>query len=187
MRVLPALLLLPLLALPAHAQPASPQPTAPPATPGSQAAPAPASASPAPTTADSTATSAPAKAASREHHRLTWKERFAEANVAHDGHLTLAEAKAGYKSLVRHFNEIDADKKGYVTEEDITNWHKLQRAMHHANHGTTEQGLRPRPAMQQGVITPQPLHTSTSTRLLPMAQPDTASATGQQATTTTQQ
>jgi hypothetical protein len=187
MRVLPALLLLPLLALPAHAQTASPQPAAPPpAPPAPQASPAPVAAPPAATTADSTAPSAPAKAAGREHHRMTWKERFAQANVAHDGHLTLAEAKVGYKSLVRHFNEIDADKKGYVTEEDIANWHKLQGAMRHANHGTTEQGLRPRPAMQQGVITPQPLHTSTSTRLLPMAQPDTASTTGQQATTTQQ-
>ena len=83
--------------------------------------------------------------------------------------------------MARHFTEIDADKKGYVTEEDITNWHKLQRAMHHANQRRSDQGLRPRPAIQRGATAPQPINTTSNGKLLPMAQPD-ASPTGQQAT-----
>jgi hypothetical protein len=113
---------------------------------------------------------------------MTWKQRFAQANLAHDGHLTMQEASGGYPSLAKHFKEIDADNKGYVTEEDIANWHKLQRAMHHSNHSTTGEALRPRPAIQRGVAAPQPIKTSTNRNVLPMAQPDAASA-GQEATT----
>jgi hypothetical protein len=165
MRLLPMLLALPLFALQAHAQTVAPQQPAP--APG-----APAAATPAP------AAAAPVAA---QHHRLTWQQHFAQANLAHDGHLTLQEASGGYPTVARHFTEIDADKKGYVTEEDITNWHKLQRAMRHANPGRTE-ALRPRPAIQRGVTAPQPIHTSTNGKLLPMTQPDPASA-GQQTTT----
>jgi hypothetical protein len=84
--------------------------------------------------------------------------------------------------VARHFKEIDADKKGYVTEEDITNWHKLQRAMRHTNQGRTDGDLRPRPAFHEGPSTPQPINTSTGDKMLPMTQPD-APAAGQQATT----
>ena len=159
MRLFPMLLGLPLLVLQAHAQTVAPV----------AAAPAPAAAAP-----------AAHDSATPKHHRMTWKEHFAAANVAHDGHLTLQEAQAGYPTLVRHFTEIDADKKGYVTEEDIANWHKMQRAMHHANHGQTGEGLRPRQAIQRGSA-PQPLKASTHTTMLPMAPTDTAQ-TGQQTT-----
>ena len=67
----------------------------------------------------------------------TMQQRFEHANVTHDGHLTLDQAKSGYKSLVRHFSVIDQDKKGYVTEDDIRAYYKTQRALHHqpaANH-----------------------------------------------------
>lgn len=164
MRPLLIMLALPLFALQAHAQTASPQPAAPP--PGTAATANPASNAVTPVTA--------------EHHRMTWQQRFAQANLAHNGHLTAQEASGGYPSIARHFKEIDADNKGFVTEEDIANWHKLQRAMHHASHARTEDGLRPRPAMQQG-LTEQPRirKTSTDSRVLPMAQPDALSA-GQQ-------
>jgi hypothetical protein len=166
MRLLPILFALPLLALQAHAQTASaPQsPPAPAAAPTGDAAP------------NALAPTAP------EHHRMTSQQHFAQANLAHDGHLTLQEATGGYPTVARHFAEIDADKKGYVTEEDITNWHKLQRAMRHANQGRTDGGLRPRPAFHEGASTPQPISTSTDGKMLPMTQPD-APTTGQQATT----
>jgi hypothetical protein len=163
MRVLPIVLTLPLLVLQAHAQPAAPQP-------GTLA---PTAAAPAP---------AVPTAAAPQHHRLTWQQHFAQANLAHDGHLTLQEASGGYPTVARHFKEIDADNKGFVTEEDIANWHKLQRAMRHANHGQTGDALRPRHAIQQGVTAPQPINTSTDSKLLPMTQPDMSPA-GQEATT----
>ena len=62
---------------------------------------------------------------------LSMQQRFAQANVTHDGHLTLDQAKTGYKSLVRHFAAIDQDKKGYITEDDIRAYYKTQRALHH--------------------------------------------------------
>ena len=66
----------------------------------------------------------------------------------------------------------DADKKGYVTEEDVTTWHKLQRTLHHSNQGGTGDALRPRPAFQRGGTTPQRINTSTKGTALPMTQPD---------------
>jgi hypothetical protein len=72
-----------------------------------------------------------AQAADTTPTHLTLHERFEQANVTHDGHLTLDQAKTGYKSLVRHWDAIDRDKKGYVTEDDIRAYYKTQRALHH--------------------------------------------------------
>jgi hypothetical protein len=166
MRLLPVLIALPLLALQAHAQTAAAQQTAPPPATATMGAPAPA---------------APGSDAT-VHHRMSWQQHFAQANLAHDGHLTLQEASGGYPTVARHFKEIDADKKGYVTEEDVTNWHKLQRAMRHSNRGRTDGALRPRPAFHEGTSTPRPISTSTDDKMLPMTQPDVLPA-GQQATT----
>jgi hypothetical protein len=127
MRLLPALLALPLLVLQAHAQPAPPQPD-PPAT---LAAP---------------------------HHRMTWQQRFEQANTSHDGHLTQAQAQAGYVTVARHFNDIDASRKGYVTEDDIAAWHKLQRAMRHPAPSKAEDDLRPRPAMHRSLVDPDSMN-----------------------------
>lgn len=82
-----------------------------------------------------------------KHQRMTWEQRFAQANAAHDGHLTLEEAQAGYKTIAKHFKDIDADGKGYVTENDIRAWHALQRAARHRPQ--EEDPLRPRPAYQR--------------------------------------
>jgi hypothetical protein len=71
-----------------------------------------------------------AQAAQPPHSHLTMAQRFEQANVTHDGHLTLEQAKAGYKSIARHFSAIDQDKKGYVTEDDIRAYYKTQRALH---------------------------------------------------------
>jgi threonine aldolase len=62
---------------------------------------------------------------------LSMQQRFEQANVTHDGHLTLDQAKAGYKSIVRHFTAIDHDNKGYITEDDIRAYYKTLRASHH--------------------------------------------------------
>jgi len=66
-----------------------------------------------------------------EHHRETMDERFAKANTTHDGHLTLAQAKAGYPTVARHFTEIDTAKAGYVTEDQIRAWEKAEREKRH--------------------------------------------------------
>lgn len=58
----------------------------------------------------------------------TMHDRFVAANATHDGHLTLEQAKAGYKSVAKKFDAIDKDHKGYVTEADI---HAYYSALHH--------------------------------------------------------
>ena len=95
MRILLALLALPLFVVSAHAQ-----------------------------TAATSTTTKPANA----HH--TMDQRFQQANVTHDGHLTADQAKTGYKSIARHFAAIDLDKKGYITEADIRAFDKTQRTLH---------------------------------------------------------
>jgi hypothetical protein len=48
---------------------------------------------------------------------------FYSANTTHDGHLTLAQAKAAdFKPVVDHFSDIDVNKHGYVTFYDIQAW-----------------------------------------------------------------
>jgi hypothetical protein len=80
------------------------------------------------------------------------EEHFAQANVAHDGHLTLDEAKAGFRSLVKHFPDIDATHKGYVTVEDIRTWRTHQRAARSIPH-SADGSLHPRPAYEPGMST----------------------------------
>lgn len=84
---------------------------------------------------------APAK-----HARVTWEARFAQANTAHDGHLTLEEAKAGFKTIARHYRDIDTDGKGYVTENDVRAWRAMPKPARHARE--PDDPLRPRPAFQ---------------------------------------
>lgn len=60
--------------------------------------------------------------------RVTWQQRFAAANVSHDGHLTLEQAKGGYPAVARHFQDIDADHKGFVTEDDLRAWRATRKA-----------------------------------------------------------
>ena len=46
-------------------------------------------------------------------------EKFAAADVNHDGKLTLEEAKAGMPRVAKNFAKIDADQKGDVTARPI--------------------------------------------------------------------
>jgi opacity protein-like surface antigen len=97
------------------------------------------------------------------HHRVTWQQKFAAANVAHNGHLTADEAKAGYKSVFTHFAEIDVGNHGYVTLEDIKAWHKQKHAGHVSNR---QNPLHPHHAFLHTTDAP-PLHRTSTTELVP--------------------
>jgi hypothetical protein len=57
------------------------------------------------------------------------RDRFAAANTTHDGRLTQAQAQAGgLRPVAKHFQEIDHDQKGYVTMQDIKEWHRARKA-----------------------------------------------------------
>ncbi len=79
-----------------------------------------------------------AETAHAHHARKTWEQRFAAANQAHDGHLTPQEAKTGYASLGKHFDEIDSEHKGYVTEDDVRAWHSKRKTAHHRRHASRD-------------------------------------------------
>jgi len=113
-------LALPLAALALLAVPAYAQTTPPAAAPSQPSAQAPQTAA-APVSA---ATPAP-------HPRVSMDQRFTNANTTHDGHLTLDQAKAGYPTVAKHFTQIDATKKGYITEDDIRAWEKAERDRRH--------------------------------------------------------
>jgi hypothetical protein len=66
-------------------------------------------------------------ALSAHHARTTWQQRFAKANVAGDGHLTLDEAKDGFPLVAKHFTNIDIDGKGFVTETDLRTWYAMRK------------------------------------------------------------
>ena len=78
------------------------------------------------------------------HVKMTWQQHFAQANSTHDGHLTAEQAKTGYAALSKHFAEIDTGNKGFVTVDEVTTWHKEQRALHHP---ATPNPLKPHHAL----------------------------------------
>lgn len=56
-------------------------------------------------------------------------QRFQAANTTGDGHLTLAQAQAAHMPMiVRNFDAIDAQHKGYVTLQDLRAWRQQMRA-----------------------------------------------------------
>jgi DNA-binding transcriptional regulator YdaS (Cro superfamily) len=84
-----------------------------------------------PALAQSAAT--PTESPAPAKHRSSLAQRFSDANVTHDGHLTLDQARAGLPMAARHFAAIDKDSKGYVTLDDLQAYLKAQRAAkHHA-------------------------------------------------------
>lgn len=106
---------------------------------------------------------------------LTWQQHFAQANTAHDGHLTLDEAKGGYATIAKHFGDIDADHKGYVTENDVRAWHVMRRAARRLTQPREGESLT-RPAMQRGTPAQRPIN-ARATRLVDTPE---AGATGDQ-------
>jgi hypothetical protein len=65
-------------------------------------------------------------------------ERFQAANTTGDGRLTLAQAQAGHlPMIVRNFDAIDAQHKGYVTLEDIRAYRQQMRGMREGGDGTS--------------------------------------------------
>jgi hypothetical protein len=116
MRLLHALLLLPLLAGSAFAQSA---------------------ASGTPPGAMTPVTTAPPA----HHGRRTAAEHFADANTTHDGHLTMEQATSGYKSLAKSFSQIDVEHHGYITMDDIKAWRAAKKAARSAaKHAASDAG-----------------------------------------------
>jgi hypothetical protein len=74
-----------------------------------------------------------ASPAAQHHGRRSAEEHFNDANTTHDGHLTLAQAEAGYKSIGKAFGEIDVKHRGYVTLEDIKAWKAAKKAARQAS------------------------------------------------------
>jgi pyruvate/2-oxoglutarate dehydrogenase complex dihydrolipoamide acyltransferase (E2) component len=106
-------------AAPAAPAPAAPAPAAP-----APAAPTPATPAPAATTPPAL-TARPITPPAR--HRMTRAQRFEMANTTHDGHLTMAQAKAANMSMVvKNFDLIDTSKKGYVTLDDINTYYRTR-------------------------------------------------------------
>ena len=61
--------------------------------------------------------------------RKTAEQRFEEANTTHDGHLTEAQAQAAHmRGIAPHFAEIDKNRRGYVTLDEIRSWRAERRA-----------------------------------------------------------
>jgi hypothetical protein len=58
----------------------------------------------------------------------TLAQRFAAANVTHDGRLTREQAQAGMPLVAENFDAIDIDQKGYVTLPEIRTFVARQRA-----------------------------------------------------------
>jgi hypothetical protein len=98
-------------------------------------------------------------APTHRHVRQTWQEHFAEANIAHDGHLTAEEAKGGFKVITRHFDDIDIEHKGYVTQNDVRAWRVMRKAAQRLSK-PQEDKLRPRDAFQRGRPDAKPVNTS---------------------------
>jgi hypothetical protein len=60
---------------------------------------------------------------------LHWQ--FNAANTTHDGHLTLAQAKAAdLDRIIVHFADIDTAKRGYVTFNEVEAWNLDNMAKH---------------------------------------------------------
>ena len=106
-------------------------------------------------------TEAPAKA-EPQHARQTWEQRFGQANVAHDGHLTREEATAGFPLVAKHFDDIDVDHKGYVTENDVRAWRVMRKAVRRLAHPPADK-LKPQHAFQRQLQDQRPVSTERRT------------------------
>jgi hypothetical protein len=105
-----------------------------------------------------------ATTAAVHHARVTPAEHFANANITHDGHLTLDQATSGYKSLAKSFSQIDVGHHGYITTDDIKAWRAAKKAARlaakHAAADTEDGIVRPGQDLRLS-LGPKPLQTST--------------------------
>jgi hypothetical protein len=90
--------------------------------------------------------------------RMTWEQHFTQADLAHDGHLTLEEAKGGFPLVAKHFDDIDVDHKGYVTTNDIRAWRVMRKAARRLAH-PPEDKLKPQHAYQRRPPDQRPVST----------------------------
>ncbi len=104
---------------------------------------------------------APNEPATEMRQRVTWQQRFVKANVPGDGRLTLEQARTGYPTVARNFQDIDLDGKGYVTQDDIRAWHKVRREARVDTRKPDDDPLRPRAAFQRSY--PETPHANTTT------------------------
>ncbi|MBS0644647.1 MAG: hypothetical protein JSS43_32675 [Proteobacteria bacterium] len=111
--------------------------------------------------------------------RITWEERFEQANLGQNGQLTLQEAKGGYPTIARNFQDIDTTNKGYVTKDDIRAWRAQQKAARNAA-PRPDDPLRPRAAYLQSVSSSQNRVNASTTQTVatPRAEPAATPATG---------
>jgi hypothetical protein len=95
--------------------------------------PPPAAAAPSTPSPAATAPAARTPAPAHRTTRRTLAQRFEAANTTHDGKLTLEQARAGrLVAVTRDFAEIDKEKRGYVTLDQIKAHQTEQRAAHRA-------------------------------------------------------
>ncbi len=111
--------------------------------------------------------------------RRSAAEHFADANTTHDGHMTLPQAAAGYKSIAKSFAQIDSKGRGYVTLDDIKAWKAAKKAARQAAKHASEDAaagiIRPIPAMHHGA-SPRAIDTITDMMVTPS--PASESKTG---------
>jgi len=110
--------------------------------------------------------------------RITWEQRFEQANLPHDGHLTREQANGGYPLIAKHFDDIDADHKGYVTENDIRAWRVMRKAAHRLGQ-PVDNRVKPQNAMQLGPVQHKAVNAS-STQTVPVAPATTGSVAAQE-------
>ncbi|RXV67706.1 EF-hand domain-containing protein [Burkholderia stabilis] len=63
-----------------------------------------------------------------EHALMQLQTRFASANTTHDGKLTREQAAAGMPMVAQHFDEIDAQRNGYVMLAQIASFMRQRMA-----------------------------------------------------------
>ena len=79
----------------------------------------------------------PPPAVATQPHADRFIARFQAANTTGNGRLTLAQAQAGnLPAIVRHFDTIDTQHKGYVTLQDIRAYRQQMRAARQGGGGT---------------------------------------------------
>ena len=82
---------------------------------------------------------------------------FDAANTTQDGRLTRDQAQAGgMKNIARHFDQIDTDRKGYVTKQDIRAWRQAKKAAKQARTQQQGPGASPPPGTPPASDAPPP-------------------------------